>query len=112
VGSDGLATLTIADDGVGFDHKVESKRHGMGLVKRILETVNGTIVLASDRGTRWTMTIPAVPVGPDGGPPSGPTEAAATQAARPPVVGSGQPSPGGRGFKLELIEVDQNCTRV
>jgi two-component sensor histidine kinase len=64
----GLATLTIEDDGVGFDDGLEDKRHGMGLVKRILATVNGTIVLASDHGTRWTMTIPVEPVGSDGKP--------------------------------------------
>jgi two-component sensor histidine kinase len=64
----GLATLTIEDDGVGFDDGLEDKRHGMGLVKRILATVNGTIVLASDHGTRGTMTIPVEPVGSDGKP--------------------------------------------
>ena len=65
----GLATLMIADDEIGFDDGLEDKRHGMGLVKRILATVNGTIVLASDHGTRWTMTIPMRPVGSDGTPP-------------------------------------------
>jgi len=52
------AVLTICDDGVGFDDKPESKRHGLGLVRRLIEQVRGTVTLASDTGTLWTIRFP------------------------------------------------------
>ena len=57
-GSDGV--LTIADDGIGFTANTESKRHGVGLIKRLMEQAKGTAELKSDRGTVWTLMFPVV----------------------------------------------------
>lgn len=52
--------LTISDDGVGFVEDSESKRHGVSLIKRLIEQAKGTVQLtSSDRGTIWTLTFPA-----------------------------------------------------
>ena len=59
------ATLTIQDDGVGFEAKGESSRRGLGLVRRLMEQVNGTLDIRSDNGTIWTLTF-GVPAPPDG----------------------------------------------
>jgi two-component sensor histidine kinase len=56
--SNGNAILTICDDGVGFVEQKISKRHGVGLIKRLMEQANGTVQLKSDRGTTWTLTFP------------------------------------------------------
>jgi two-component sensor histidine kinase len=52
------ATMTISDDGTGFLAKAESKRHGLGLVRRLVEQVRGSAVVNSDHGTVWTIKIP------------------------------------------------------
>ena len=54
------ATLTISDNGTGFQPTAGGKRHGLGLVRRLVEQVGGTVALASDRGTIWTIGFPAV----------------------------------------------------
>jgi two-component sensor histidine kinase len=54
----GIATMTIGDDGTGFLANVESKRHGLGLVRRLVEQVRGSASVASDHGTVWTIKIP------------------------------------------------------
>jgi two-component sensor histidine kinase len=56
----GTATLTIRDTGTGFKPQPESKRHGLGLVRRLIEQVCGTVILDSDRGTVWTIQFPTV----------------------------------------------------
>jgi two-component sensor histidine kinase len=53
-----IATITISDDGPGFLAKAESKRHGLGLVRRLVEQVRGSAVVNSDHGTVWTIKIP------------------------------------------------------
>jgi len=53
-----IATMTISDDGTGFPAKAESKRHGLGLVRRLVEQVRGSAVVNSDHGTVWTIKIP------------------------------------------------------
>jgi two-component sensor histidine kinase len=53
-----IATMTISDDGPGFLAKAESKRHGLGLVRRLVEQVRGSAVVDSDHGTVWTIRIP------------------------------------------------------
>jgi two-component sensor histidine kinase len=53
-----VATMTISDDGTGFPAQTESKRHGLGLVRRLVEQVRGSAVVDSDRGTVWTINIP------------------------------------------------------
>jgi len=57
VQNDGHATLTISDDGVGFTEKKSSKRHGIGLIKRLMEQAKGKAVLTSANGTTWTLTF-------------------------------------------------------
>ena len=54
-----IATMTISDDGTGFPPKTESKRHGLGLVRRLVGQVRGSAVVVSDHGTVWTIKIPA-----------------------------------------------------
>jgi two-component sensor histidine kinase len=58
VGDADIATLTISDDGTGFLAKAESKRHGLGLVRRLVEQVRGSAIVNSDHGTVWTIKIP------------------------------------------------------
>jgi two-component sensor histidine kinase len=52
------AILIIRDDGIGFTAKSESKRHGLGLVRRLIEQVRGTVTLDADHGTLWTIRLP------------------------------------------------------
>lgn len=54
----GSATLSVRDDGVGFKETGESKRHGLGLVRRLAEQVRGHVHVSSDEGTNWTLTFP------------------------------------------------------
>lgn len=49
-------SLSIADDGVGFV-EVETTRRGMGLVKRLVRQVGGSLTLQSNPGTTWTITL-------------------------------------------------------
>jgi two-component sensor histidine kinase len=58
-GDGDIATMTISDDGTGFLAKAESKRHGLGLVRRLVEQVRGSAVVESGHGTVWTIKIPA-----------------------------------------------------
>jgi two-component sensor histidine kinase len=58
VGEDAMATMTILDDGPGFDQKIENKRHGLGLVRRLVEQVRGTLTLDADHHTAWTIKFP------------------------------------------------------
>jgi two-component sensor histidine kinase/DNA-binding response OmpR family regulator len=60
------ATITFADDGVGFSLPSESKRHGMGLVNRLMEQVDGSAELRSDHGTVWTLKFPVPRIPADG----------------------------------------------
>jgi two-component sensor histidine kinase len=52
------ATMIISDDGKGFKAEKESKRRGLGLVKRLVEQIRGTVMLDSDHGTIWTIKFP------------------------------------------------------
>ena len=53
-----VGLLTIADDGIGFVSQNESKRHGIGLIKRLMEQAEGTGQLSSRHGTTWTLRFP------------------------------------------------------
>jgi two-component sensor histidine kinase len=53
-----MATMTISDNGGGFKPKLDSKRHGLGLVRRLVEQVHGTAMVNSDHGTTWSIAIP------------------------------------------------------
>ncbi len=55
------AILTIRDDGIGFVQPASSKRHGLGLVRRLMEQIGGAVRLGSDRGTKWTLAFPRPP---------------------------------------------------
>ena len=54
------AILIIRDDGIGFVTQAESKRHGLGLVRRLIEQVRGTVTLDATHGTLWTIMLPTV----------------------------------------------------
>jgi two-component sensor histidine kinase len=55
-----LAIMTVTDNGVGFTPSAESKRHGVGLVKRLIEQIRGNVTVESDYGTIWTIRFPIV----------------------------------------------------
>jgi two-component sensor histidine kinase len=66
VGPDGTADrgiVTIRDDGVGYAPAAETKRHGIGLVRRLMQQVGGTIDVVGDAGTTWTLRFPVELVG-------------------------------------------------
>ena len=50
----GEGVLAIKDNGIGFDITAESKRHGVGLVKQLMQQVNGSFEVQSNGGTSWT----------------------------------------------------------
>ena len=52
------ATLIFLDDGAGFVEPEHTKRHGLGLVRRLLEQLSGSATLRSDQGTEWTLKFP------------------------------------------------------
>jgi hypothetical protein len=54
------ATMTVRDSGTGFTPKIESKRHGLGLVPRLIEQLRGTVLLDSAQGIVWTIQFPTV----------------------------------------------------
>ncbi|HVJ53755.1 MAG TPA: histidine kinase dimerization/phosphoacceptor domain -containing protein [Aliidongia sp.] len=58
-GSDATASLSISDNGTGFQVKAEGKRHGLGLVRRLIEQVGGIVTVESAHGTVWTIRFPA-----------------------------------------------------
>ena len=68
-------TMTISDDGQGFKTQTESKRHGLGLVRRLVQQIRGIASLESENGTVWTIKIPV---------------SSSTLAAIVPDVGVGQ----------------------
>ena len=52
------ALLTVEDNGMGFVEQPGSKRHGVGLVRRLIEQVHGTAELRSERGSTWAFRFP------------------------------------------------------
>jgi two-component sensor histidine kinase len=56
--SDKEAIIKFVDDGVGFKALKESKRRGMGLVKRLMQQIDGSAEVRSDHGTAWTLKFP------------------------------------------------------
>ena len=53
-----IGYLTISDNGVGFVPSSTSKRHGIGLIKRLVEQENGTADLDCENGTVWNLAFP------------------------------------------------------
>jgi two-component sensor histidine kinase len=49
--------LSVADNGSGFVEQ-ETKRHGVGLVRRLVERVGGNLILQSKGGSKWTVDLP------------------------------------------------------
>lgn len=62
VGEWGKAVLTIADDGIGYVPSTENKRHGLGLVRRLVQQVRGTMAMDLENGTQWAITFPVPPL--------------------------------------------------
>jgi two-component sensor histidine kinase len=52
-----VATLQIGDDGIGFTGE-KSTRHGLKLIRSLVEQVRGTVELHSDHGTNWKISLP------------------------------------------------------
>jgi two-component sensor histidine kinase len=50
--------VTIRDDGVGFLPAAESKRRGIGLTRRLMEQIGGTLEVNGAPGTTWTLRFP------------------------------------------------------
>jgi two-component sensor histidine kinase len=63
----GEATITFADNGVGFSPSSDSKRHGLGLVKRLMQQIGGSVEFRSDHGATCMLKFP-VPASPMVGP--------------------------------------------
>jgi two-component sensor histidine kinase len=57
------AWLSVVDNGSGFV-EVETKRRGVGLVRRLLEQIGATLSLQSDQGTTWTVGFPVPEISP------------------------------------------------
>ena len=61
----GEASLMVRDNGTSFTEKAGSKRHGVGLVRRLVEQVHGTAELRSDHGAVWTLRFPVTAPNPE-----------------------------------------------
>ena len=60
----GRATLTIIDDGVGFDVTAPDSRHGLTLARRLMARMDGgSLNVASDLGTAWTLKFDCLATG-------------------------------------------------
>ena len=54
----GQAILSIRDNGVGFVTTGTTTRRGIGLVRKLIDQMGGTVKVHSDHGTYWTLTFP------------------------------------------------------
>ena len=59
----GQPVLSIADNGVGFV-EAETKRRGMGLIRRLVNQVEGSLSLTSNLGSIWTIMFAVDEVSP------------------------------------------------
>jgi two-component sensor histidine kinase len=55
--------LTVSDNGVGYV-EVETARRGVGLIKRLVGQVGGTLTRQSGPGTKWTIMLATDEVAP------------------------------------------------
>ena len=53
-----MATMIVSDNGTGLKINGEDKRHGIGLVRRLVEQIDGTATVAAAHGTAWTVRFP------------------------------------------------------
>jgi len=56
-----MTSIVIGDNGRGFGAATESKRRGLGLVRRLVEQIDGTATVESGRGAVWTIRFPVAP---------------------------------------------------
>jgi two-component sensor histidine kinase len=56
--STSTAVVLVDDDGIGFTPRAGSKRHGIGLVLRLVEQIGGTAKVETHYGTHWTIIVP------------------------------------------------------
>jgi two-component sensor histidine kinase len=61
-GTSGRGIVTIRDDGVGYLPAAESKRRGIGLTRRLMEQIGGTLEVDGSPGTTWTLRFPVASV--------------------------------------------------
>lgn len=54
----GEGIVVVADDGVGLVESTNTKSHGVGLVKRLMEQIEGSATFRSGQGTEWTLRFP------------------------------------------------------
>ena len=52
------AEIKFIDNGVGFIEPVNNKRHGIGLVRRLMEQIDGSATLQSENGSAWNLRFP------------------------------------------------------
>jgi two-component sensor histidine kinase/putative methionine-R-sulfoxide reductase with GAF domain len=52
------AEIEFIDNGVGFIDVENDKRHGIGLVRRLMEQIEGSAKLQSEKGSVWTLKFP------------------------------------------------------
>jgi two-component sensor histidine kinase len=57
-GAPGWGVVSVSDDGVGYATTGQSKRHGLGLVRRLMEQVFGRLEVRVTHGTTWVLTFP------------------------------------------------------
>lgn len=57
-GDQTMMTLTVTDNGAGFKPNAGANRHGLGLVKRLVQQLRGTVDVSSGKGTAWTIRFP------------------------------------------------------
>jgi two-component sensor histidine kinase len=50
--------VLISDDGAGYVADPESRRHGVGLARRLMQQIDGTLDVDATAGTNWTMRFP------------------------------------------------------
>jgi len=50
--------LVITDDGTGYVADPETRRHGVGLARRLMQQIDGTLDVDATAGTVWTMRFP------------------------------------------------------
>jgi two-component sensor histidine kinase len=57
----GGAVLTVRDSGSSFLEQPGSKRHGVGLVRRLMQQVQGTAEMRTEGGAVWVLRFPVMP---------------------------------------------------
>jgi two-component sensor histidine kinase len=57
-GAPGWGEVNVSDNGVGYATTGESKRHGLGLVRRLMDQVFGRVEVRVTSGTTWVLTFP------------------------------------------------------